>query len=340
MKFIGMDAHSKTCFFVVMNKRGKVVAKKRVKTNEGDILGFIRSVKGKKNLAFEEGVISQWLYVLLKKEVDELKVCQPVERTGPKNDEIDAGEIADLLRVGRLKEVFHADNELMNLRSLVSGHEDLNRVLTQEKNRLKALFRQVAITTDGKKIYSSPEMADALPTDTQRYVASTLFEQVKLLEEQKRGYIERFEENGKKYKEIKRLMTIPGIGPIRANQIVAIMVTPYRFSSKYHLFSYSKLTKHSRMSDGKDYGKRSGSGQPLLKEVFKMSVFGATKSNTAFKRKYETMRAAGASDRSARNAVAKKIAATVLAVWKTGKNYEDKYKEVTQRHNHDSHSGT
>ncbi len=45
MKFIGMDAHSKTCFFVVMNKRGKVVARKRINTDEGNILGFIRSIK-------------------------------------------------------------------------------------------------------------------------------------------------------------------------------------------------------------------------------------------------------------------------------------------------------
>ena len=135
-------------------------------------------------------------------------------------------------------------------------------------------------------------------------------------------------------------MTIPGIGPVRANQIVAIMVTPFRFPDKYNFFSYAKLTKHNRMSDGKQYGKRQGNGQPLLKGIFKMSVFGAKKSNTAFRRKYEDMRAAGADDRAARNAVAKKIAATVLAVWKTGKDYDDKYMEVTQRHNHGSHSGT
>ena len=121
MKYIGLDAHSKTCFFVVLNKRGKVVRKQRVNTNEENILAFVRSVKGKKRLVFEEGVLSQWLYLLLKDEVDELVVCQPSERQGPKNDEIDAGEIADLLRVGRLKSVFHVDSELKNLRTLVSG---------------------------------------------------------------------------------------------------------------------------------------------------------------------------------------------------------------------------
>lgn len=340
MKFIGMDAHSKTCFFVVMNKRGKVVKKGRVETSESNMLDFVRSVKGQKKLAYEEGVLSQWLYVLLKGEVDELVVCQPSEHGGPKTDEIDTGEIADLLRVGRLKSVFHADNELMNLRTLVSGQQDLMQVLNQEKNRLKALFRQVAIPTPGDKIYSMPEMAFELPTDTQKYVACTLFEQIALLEEQRRGYMERFESNAKKYKEIKRLMTIPGIGPIRANQIVAIVVTPFRFPDKYNFFSYSKLTKHQRESDGKQYGKKPARGQPLLKDVFKSAVLGAMKSNTAFRRKYEEKRAAGADDRAAKNAVAKKIAATVLAVWKTDKKYDDNYKEVTRRRNQKSHSET
>ena len=79
-------------------------------TNESHLLGFIRAVKGPKKLVFEEGVMSQWLFVLYKDEVDELVVCQPTEHDGPKNDEQDAWNLADLLRVGRLKSVFHADN--------------------------------------------------------------------------------------------------------------------------------------------------------------------------------------------------------------------------------------
>ena len=342
MKFIGMDAHSKTCFFVVMNKRGKVVAKQRIDTEEGNILGFVRSVKGPKNLVYEEGVLSQWLYMLLHEEVDELVVCQPVEHAGPKTDEIDATELADQLRVGRLKTVFHADNELMNLRTLVSGYEDLRQIVAQQKNRLKALFRQVAIPADGSKIYSNPDMAFQLPTDTQQYVACTLYEQIDLLEEQKRGYVERFESNARKYKDIKRLMTIPGIGVVRANQIVAIMVTPHRFQDKYHLFSYAKLTRHDKRSDGRSYGKKPAHGCPMLKGVFRSAVLSAKKSNTAFKRKYDARRAAGADDRRARNSVAKKLAATVLAVWKSGKNYDDNYKpkEVTRRRKQKSHSET
>jgi len=99
------------------------------------------------------------------------------------------------------------------------------------------------------------------------------------------------------------------------------------------------LTKHEQESGGRTYGKKRAHGQAVLKDVFKSAVLGAMKSNTAFRRKYEEMRLAGADDRAARNAVAKKIAATVLGVWKSGKKYNDKYLEVTRRRNRNSQSG-
>ena len=334
-----MDAHSRTCTFVVLGKSGRVLRRATVKTQENELLDFVRSVKGNKKLAFEEGVMSQWLYLLFKDEVDELVVCQPREKKGPKTDEIDAGEIADLLRVGRLKSVFHADSVLMNLRVLTSGYDDVIQELGRTKNRYKALYRQIAIPTKMTGFYESTDMLSLLDTNERHYVACTLFEQLDLLEEQRRGYMERFESNVRKYKPVKLLTSIPGIGPVRANQIVAVLVTPYRFPKKYNLFSYSTLTKHNRMSDGKLYGKQQALGRTVLKNVFKSAALSAIKSNTAFRRKYDKMRAAGKDDRAARNAVAKMIAATVLGVWKSGKKYNDKHREVTQRRNRNCHSG-
>jgi hypothetical protein len=94
------------------------------------------------------------------------------------------------------------------------------------------------------------------------------------------------------------------------------------------------------VSDGRRYGRKRSNGQPLLKEVFKSAVLGATKSETAFKRKYDEMRSGGADDRAARNGVARMMAATVLAVWKTGKRYNDKQREVTQRRQQKRRSAT
>lgn len=341
MKFIGMDAHSRQCTFAVLGKNGKTLKRARIATQEDELLRFVRSIKGPKKMVFEEGIMSQWLFLLFKDEVDELVVCRPQEKEGAKNDDIDAEEIADLLRVNRLKTVFHEDSRLMNLRVLISGYSDVRQELVSAKNRYKALYREVAIPTDRPRFYESKEMLASLDTEFRYYVACTLFEQIKLLEEQHAGYLERFESNVRKYKPIRLLTSIPGIGPVRANQIVGVMVTPYRFATKYKLFSYAMLSGHKKESDGKVYKKKRAVGQSTLKEAFKSAALSAIQSdNNSLRRKYEDMRLAGADDRKARNAIAKKIAGMTLGIWKSGKKYNDKHMEVTRRRNQGCHSGT
>jgi transposase len=340
MKFIGLDAHSRNSFFVVLGKNGKLLRRKKVSSQEDTILEFVRSVKGAKKLVFEEGVMSQWLYLLLKDEVDELVVCKPSENESAKTDWIDAAENADLLRVGRLKSVFHTDDVLMNLRVLVSGYCDVTAEITRTKNRYKALYREIALPTNGSGFYQAEELLSKLDTAQRQYVGTTLFEQLRLLEEQRCGYIERFKENARAYSPIQLLMSIPGIGLIQANKIVAVIVTPYRFPRKYNLFSYAKLSNHKKISDGKQYGKKRPRGQPILKDVFKTAALSAIRGDNAFRRRYDELRAQGKDDRKSRSIIAKLIAATVLGVWKSGKPYNDKQMEVTRRlSNKSCHSG-
>jgi transposase len=45
----------------------------------------------------------------------------------------------------------------------------------------------------------------------------------------------------KKHKPWKLLRLIPGIGPIRAAIVIAVMQTPHRFRTKRHLWTYSGL---------------------------------------------------------------------------------------------------
>lgn len=340
MKFIGMDAHSRTCTFVVLGKRGQVLERQRVTTHEKELVRFVRSVKGDKKLTFEEGNMSHWLYLLLKDEVDELVVCQPPRKGGAKTDKIDAFEIADLMRVGRLKTVFHEDSQLQDLRVLVSGYGDLMQDIVRAKNRYKALFRQVAIPNDESGFYDSGEKLLLLPTSEQRFVAGGLFDRLVVLEQLHGEYLARFASNARTHKPVRLLTSIPGIGEVRANQLVGVMVTPHRFPNKYHFFSYAMLTPHTRMSDGRPYGKNRAQGQTTLKAVFKSATLCTLRGGNAFRRKYDSMIAAGKPRKTARSAVTKMLAATVLGVWKSGRKYDDKHMEVTRRRKRCCHSGT
>jgi len=320
-RYIGLDGHSKTSTFVTMNEKGKLLEQKQVVTCERELLEFVREQKGKKKLVFEESHLSQWLYTLLLPEVDELVVCHPgylAKRQGPKNDLRDAIHVANELRCGHVIPVFHDPGRMMELRSLMSGYQDLVQDIVRSKNRYKSLFRSEAIQVPGVGVYRSRDRIGELSRRTDRFIAEHLFDRIQYLEQQKKVYSERFRQNMKKHPDIKRLAGLPGIDTVRAHVIATIICSPARFLNKHKLWSYSMLVKHDQQSDGKSYGKVKIHGRSELKEAF----LGAAESilqttDTSLKKYYQDQIDKGIGHRNAKIALARKVAAICLAVLKS-----------------------
>ena len=335
--YIGLDGHSKNCFFVVLDGRGNVVCREKVETAESTVLQFVRQFSGEVHLIMDETTITQWLYVLLHDEVSEIVVTQSEKHRKAKTDFKEAEEHARDLRANYVKrKVFHECNDLMELRSLVSGYKDLVQNIVAEKNRYNALFRQSAIVRSGDAFYRDFELINTLRTENQRFVAIPLYERIQQLEKHQAMYEKKFKSNCRRYKTIRLLTTVPGIGTIRANQIVALVVTPYRFPTKYNFFSYCMLAGHKQNSDGVVYGMKRPLGQIELKSIFKSSRLAVLKGTSALKMKYELMQANGTPQKAAYGALSRTIAATVLGVWKSGKKYDDKKVErsLTRTYSH------
>ena len=70
--YIGLDVHAKTTTAVVVDQSGEQKLRKTFETTESQLIQFISQVPGKKHLTFEEGTLSQWLYLTLVEQVDEL----------------------------------------------------------------------------------------------------------------------------------------------------------------------------------------------------------------------------------------------------------------------------
>ncbi len=167
--------------------------------------------------------LAQWLYIILKKEVDHLVVCNPVyvaEKQGTKTDFRDALQLAQELRTGHLVAVYHDESHWIQLRVLVYGYLALVEEIIRTKNRLKAVFRSEAIDTSQTDFYEKTrDRLKELSHESARFVAENLYWQIDGLEKRKREYREVLQRNSKKYKPIKNLMTIPGISTVRASII-------------------------------------------------------------------------------------------------------------------------
>lgn len=328
--YIGLDAHSATCTFVVLNEVGDMTHRTIVKTSEGTLLGFLKTLPGEKILTVEESHVSQWVYVLLNDKVDKLVVCNPVhlgKKQGPKTDFRDALNLAQALRGNFLKAVYHDESQWIQLRVLVSGYQDLVTEIVRTKNRLKAVFRSEILDTSSSKFYSSKERSRELSHEHGRFVADSLFSQIEHLEQRKLEFKAIFLRNMKIYRPLRNLATIPGIEATRANIIMAIVCMPHRFDSKYKFWAYCMLVRYLQISDGKVYGSKRIHARYELKSLFMGAAENAIQGSSSLKDYYDERRSAGVDHRAAKIAVARRIAAAVLSVLKNNGKFDDHYHE-------------
>lgn len=325
-KYIGLDGHSSTCSFHVTNEDGSEMEDQKIVTNGRLLVEYVRSIKGKKKLTLEESEISHWLYRILKDEVDELVVCNPVHNQKykkAKTDKLDAQNLAHLLRGGFLSSVYHDGSDRERFRNLMSSYQDLIIEAVRLKNRYKSLFRQSGQKVRGKELYSDESFLEDLQRPEEKFIGKQLYSFLEKLEESRLLYIKEIRRYGKKFREIKFLKTIPGIKEIQAAKIVSQVIDPKRFSNKYKFFSYCGLVRHPKESGGKSYGAVKIFGNRTLKCVYKMAARTVLRGESGLKIYYDNLCAKGVSPRNAANAVSRKIAAISLSVWKNLKKYDD-----------------
>lgn len=328
--YIGLDAHSKTSTFAVVDSRGQCVLRETVDTTEKALSYVINKVQGERFLTFEESTISQWLYLQLRERVDELVVCNPLyiaKRPGAKTDFRDALHLAQELRTGHLQPVFHDASHWIQLRVSVSGYLDIVGEIVRFKNRLKAVFRAEAIATDENSFYGNNKRVSELKNPSAKFVADGLFRQIGFLENEKLKYRKLFEQNKKKYRPIRNLMTIPGISLIRSNIIAALVCQPNRFENKHRFWGYCMLVRHIQKSGGKVYGNKRVFGRRELRDVFIGAAETINRTETGLRNHYDALRAKGLKHPEAKLDIARKIASIALSLLKNNDTYNDNYAE-------------
>lgn len=328
--YIGLDAHSSTCTAVVVDESGEQKLRHTFPTTEGNLIEFISKISGTTHLTFEECTLSQWLYLTLIEHVDHLLVCNPVyvaKKQGAKTDYRDALHLAQELRTGHLKPVFHEKSHWIELRVLTNNYLALVDDIVRAKNRLKAVFRSEVVDTNTNKFYEDKERAKGLKNPNSRFVAEALYDQIHGLEKLKSEYRERFQKNLKKYKPVRNLTTVPGVDLIRASIITAVVCTPTRFKNKHQFWGYSMLVRHIQISAGKIYGNKRVHGRKELRDVFLGAAESVLRGDTSLRDYYDALRARGIDHKEAKIATARKIASLCLCLLKNNDTFKNDYDE-------------
>jgi len=343
-RYIGLDAHARSCTFAVISERGKRLKSSVVETNGQALVEFIKTIAGRKHLCLEEGTQSGWLYEVLSPHVDEVVVTHLNERSrGRKDDETDAFARAEELRVGSVTPVFKAGGVMGELRSHVDVQEQVTADHTRVQNRLKALFRSRGVSTEGGGLYTQTKRALYLRELPKPYhgAALLLYAQLDALSAVKKEADKQLVERSHRHAISRVLETCPGLGPIRCAQLIATVISPHRFRGARQLWAYCGLGIVMRSSAdwvmtpngfvrvqtnktrglNRNYNRR-------LKHVFK----GAATSVISHRMQplygdYERMTQQGTKPPMAKLTLARRIAATALTMWKNQEEYNpDKHR--------------
>jgi transposase len=343
-RYIGLDVHSQSCTLAVEDARGKRLSEQVLETNGTVLVRCLSGIAGTKHLCFEEGTQSAWLYEVLEPHVDEVVVVQPEKRHGNKSDSIDAWALAERLRTGvKTGRVYKAPRRFSELRQAVHGYEMATQDLVRAKNRLRAVFRAHGMTvTMTRAAFEDPDQRaaqiDKLPK-APRHLAEQLSERLDSAVEARASAESWLREQGARLPEATRLATAPGIGEIRAAQIVAVVVSPERFRARRQFWSYCGLGVVTRTSA--DWVKDPTTGKwkqkdatttrglnrhrnPLLKNVFKGAAMTVINSlpNHPLHADYARQLEAGIKPNLARLTLARRIASMALAMWKAKEDYD------------------
>lgn len=341
-RYLGLDVHAQSCTFCVLSESGKQIRREVVETNGQALVGFLKQQPGKLHLCVEEGEWSLWLHEILSPHVAQMVTVWPEAKQGAKSDGLDAHGLAERLRTGRLGRVaFKAPRQFAELRELARAYTLLTRDVVRQKNRLKSLFRRRGVACPGKEIFQvegRQSRLSELPKSMVRTV-ELLGTELDHLEELRAEACEAMLAQASHYPIAAKLATVPGMGPIRVAQMLPIVVTPHRFRTKRQFWSYCGFGIVTRSSA--DWARQDGrwvkahvpmtrglnhNHNHTLKAIFKgaaTTVISRARPNPLLEA-YDRLCEQGTKPNLAKLTIARRIAATVLALWKRQEVYDPK----------------
>lgn len=342
-KYVGLDVHQASTSIAVIDGKGRSVAEGVVRTSADAIRDFISGLSGTVHVTLEEGTQAAWLYEIIKPLVAEVVVCDPrqnkVLAVGNKGDRVDANKLAQLLRSGLLKSVYHNNQRTKTLKQLAHNYASILGDCTRVMNRIKAVYRGQAIACSGRDVYykrNRDQWLAKLKEPGLRTRAQFLFDEFDTLKALRRAAKNVLLREARSYEAFKLLSKIPTLGPIRVAQIIAAVGSPHRFRTRRQFWAYCGLAVVTRSTDDYRFTEDGGLRRTRppatrglnrnfnrkLKHVFKSAALDGIKRDP-FKSFYQARVTAGIRPEMARLTLARKIANLTLTLWKKGDQFDE-----------------
>jgi transposase len=236
--YIGLDVAVKETAVCVMDEEGRICREARIATHPDDLIAFLQS--GNWNIVrigLEAGPLSQWLHDGLSAAGLPMICIETRHAKGVlkgqvnKSDRNDARGIAQMMRVNLFKPVHVKTLASQKRRALLAARKLLQEKAIAIENDIRGLLRNFGLKVGviGAAGFEARilELIEGAP-DMGEFIASLLSARKKLREEFERLH-KKVLAATRKDAVCRRLMTIPGVGPVTALAFVSTIDVPGRF---------------------------------------------------------------------------------------------------------------
>lgn len=256
MEHIGMDVHKRETQLCIIDSATGEVVEQRIRTERGrfkEVLGG----RAKAKVLLEASTESEWVAQCIEELGHEVVVADPnyapmygTRTRRVKTDKRDARALADACVSGTYRKAHRASAARRELKAQLSVRDALVRERAKHIVLMGALVRQqgLRVATGQAEHFVERLKEVELPSSLATTLAP-LIEVVELLNKKMAVTDEQLETLAKTDAEMRRLCTMPSVGPVTAAAFVATLDDPKRFKGAHQAEAYFGLVP-SEMSSG------------------------------------------------------------------------------------------
>src|ERR1700744_6122938 len=333
--YVGLDVSLKQTSICVVDQTGSVVREGVVDSDPEAISVYVKSkAPGAIRLGLETGPTSTWLWTELKQFglpvicIDARHAKAVLKMQINKSDRNDAIGIARIMQTGWFKEV-----DSHSVRALLASRALLVKIKRDLENHVRGLLKNLGLVIGCAKFKVFSVRAEELIEGRPELIAA-----IRPLLEARNAVGQQVDELDRKVMklarhdaQVRRFMTVPGVGPITALAFKATIDDPARFARSRSVGAYVGLTCRRHASGEVDWsGRISKCGDAMLRSY----LFEAAGVLLTRVPKWSAVKAWGVrlvkrnGLRKAKVAVARKLAVILHRMWIDGTEFNWSKQEI------------
>lgn len=247
--------------------------------------------------------------------------------SGRHTDKVDAKRLAQMMAVGSLPTVWIPPEQVREMRELCNHRERLVRDRTRLKNRVKSVLQRngIALPRNADPVKWLKEQYDPenLPESAKLILADSL-ELIEHVSQRIEAVDKEINRRAASNESVKILMSLPGVGPVIASAVWAIIGDAARFDTSKQITRYAGLDPSVYQSGHTNvHGKISKNGSPLLRKLLVQAAYQHIRTAKGPLVEFYRRRKRYISSKAAAVALARKILIIAWRMLQSGELYKD-----------------